>query len=355
MVSTVMPSLLTSKESQDAKFSKLLQVDEDAAASEGPATRQLEGLPHPLITQAEWEDFESKVKIPTVYAPPQKNSSWQNSLLYCLLRSPCCCCQGSMQRHLCGISRVETLKVTDPDEAFKRMLAVSNPNCPEHLQGIWWLEDNVAPEGLVLFQDSEWFQEGVFVKDGKYNWTYDGNDLAGLIESTNNWKVVSRVQFETSPNGRWMAINWRADQPRGHAFIYRLQEGDVLRRPDGSLVDFAPGIDMVRQSYETFDPSTPMIYQYLVRRVAHLDDDGNLVKTKYYDKVKAVAEASTFWNGLRNCFRQADPSFRWMPDTQVFALSTPELQGWSLTTASATSAASATTGASAPTQDVMTC
>jgi len=68
-----------------------------------------------------------------------------------------------------------------------------------------------------------------------------------------------------------------------------MQPGDQIHRPDGSPVEFEPG-DMMRMAFhDNTDPSSGLAYQYLVRRVAYMDDSGNLVKTKAYEELKRRA------------------------------------------------------------------
>eukprot|EP00929_Paragymnodinium_shiwhaense_P014410 TRINITY_DN122319_c0_g1_i1.p1 TRINITY_DN122319_c0_g1~~TRINITY_DN122319_c0_g1_i1.p1 ORF type:complete len:361 (+),score=51.88 TRINITY_DN122319_c0_g1_i1:39-1085(+) len=345
MAATVLPQLLsfrTAQESQDVKFTKLLQADEPTEqleASAGQTTHNLKPRVYAPVSSADWEDFERKVTPPVPYAPPQLNNCCCLSVAYCMMRFPCCgCVQTCTQRCCCSTWKLQKLAISDPDELFMQMLSVKNPACPEYLKGIWWMEDDVAPEGLLTFQDAEWFADGPFVKDGWHGWSYASNSIGGLGLIGLNWLSNPRTQFEPAPGGRWIGIRFSDRKPFN--FIYVLNDGDVLRRPDGSLVDFTPGEDLLRQTFSSFDPQTPVLYQYLVRRVAYLDADGSLVKTKHYEKLKASASTSTAWQGLKNCFRQAAPDFKWIADPQVVAISTPELMGWSST-------------ASAPAQEAM--
>eukprot|EP00929_Paragymnodinium_shiwhaense_P023325 TRINITY_DN1462_c0_g2_i1.p1 TRINITY_DN1462_c0_g2~~TRINITY_DN1462_c0_g2_i1.p1 ORF type:complete len:353 (-),score=43.20 TRINITY_DN1462_c0_g2_i1:487-1506(-) len=323
-----LPQLLTSSGPQGMETAKLLEVDAPNEEQTKSQVCKVNPLPWPLVTAFDWEVFESKAKAhpPTLYSTPQKPDNCCISCLLWAQRQTCgTCCRSCCMR--CGRSclPLQRFKVTDPDEVFNQMLSVTHPRCPESLKGIWWLEDNVGSEGLVTFQDADWQTESIALKLNTYNWTYDSNGLGGIWLTINAWLFGGRHQFEFSPSGDWINIHIRFGNSH---FIYVLKEGDVLKRPDGSLVDFTPGEDLLRVSYSSFDPETAVMYQYLVRRVAYLDSDGRLVKTKAYERLKAVAERSTTSEGIKNIFGQSDPEFRWIEDEQVVAISTPERQGW---------------------------
>eukprot|EP00929_Paragymnodinium_shiwhaense_P023324 TRINITY_DN1462_c0_g1_i1.p1 TRINITY_DN1462_c0_g1~~TRINITY_DN1462_c0_g1_i1.p1 ORF type:complete len:352 (-),score=43.24 TRINITY_DN1462_c0_g1_i1:476-1495(-) len=328
-----LPQLLTSQAQQGVETAKPLEMEASSNEQTSSQVCEERPLPWPLVTAGEWDAFEGKARPPpSLYSPPQKpNNCCVSCLLWAqrqtcgsCLRSCCMCCSASCMP-------LQRFKLTDPDGVFKQMLSVSHPRCPESLKGIWWMEDNVGSEGLLTFQDADWKTEHISLKLNTSNWTYDSNGLGGIWLTINGWLFGGRHQFQFSPSGDWINVHNRFGNSH---FIYVLKEGDVLKRPDGSLVDFTPGEDMMRISYVSFDPESAVHFQYLVRRVAYLDSDGRLVKTKAYDRLKAVAERSTTFEGIRNIFRQSDPKFQWIEEEQVVAISTPERQGWCSTTGS---------------------
>merc|ERR1712113_511819 len=82
-----------------------------------------------------------------------------------------------------------------------------------------------------------------------------------------------------------------------------IQPDDVFYRPDGSRLDIEAG-DMLRVSYldENVDPKFrrhperghTLMFQYLVRRIAYLDEAGRLVLTpSYYDLADRAAGPSS--------------------------------------------------------------
>jgi len=70
---------------------------------------------------------------------------------------------------------------------------------------------------------------------------------------------------------------------------YEPGEEDELRRPDNTTVNFTAGEDLLRISYDSSLSQAGVNYQYLVRRVAKLEN-GTLVKTpNYYEQLARAA------------------------------------------------------------------
>merc|ERR1719343_543937 len=93
-------------------------------------------------------------------------------------------------------------------------------------------------------------------------------------------------RFHISPDGKWINIQLVVQSANDSHWIYVIQDGDVFRRPDNTIVDVTPGQDMMRLSYMDGE----IVFQYLVRRVAFLTSDGELVKTKAYEELLAEAK-----------------------------------------------------------------
>jgi len=245
----------------------------------------------PLKQQPNWNSLVA----PMVYNPPQLKKSWQPCCLgnvnWMTRDSPVCnsfpCCIGQFCRG-CVLPCLNKKKqmISQPDEWFVRMLQAAKPGCPERFQGIWWMKDNNVPEELVTMSDGLWRpgpEPGQMTAEMMMykNWTYGGTSAFGSIlaclEATEKLKSTW-----TWDGGQWIWIG-------GASFIYLLEEGDVLRRPDGSVPAYTPGVDMMRVTWsgsspEDMDTSKPF-FQYLVRRVASLDPAGRLVKTDAYNEL----------------------------------------------------------------------
>mmetsp|Transcript_11401 Transcript_11401/g.12774 ORF Transcript_11401/g.12774 Transcript_11401/m.12774 type:complete len:295 (-) Transcript_11401:191-1075(-) len=264
----------------------------------------------PLMSPEEWQQWDQFAEPPQIYDPPQKRDSGTTAAVYKCLRSSCCGCARCVRLLTCGpCCGFRSVRILDPSLWFVKMLQNQNPTCPELLKGIWWLQDNVAAEGLLTFQDGQWFTPQVMVKSAKYNWTVDAYNWWGLILSANFWIRGGIHQFEVSPNSNWINIKV---QTSGSDWIYVIQPGDVFRRPDGTVLQVIPGEDLMRISYETMDTNSPITYQYLVRRVAFLDAGGNLVKTQRYAELAAAARQPQGW-----CCELCEPSLPYhIEDTQ---------------------------------------
>lgn len=241
------------------------------------------------------DEWANTAAIPEVYNPPQKSLArlfgvkcsclnpcvW--TCCYCPARTPCSCCASCARCICCWGLGARTVHFSQPDDWFTQMLSYSHPNCPAELKGIWWMQDNVAAEGVLTFQDGDWETPKVMRKTAQYNWTVDRNNCGGMCLSTNFWVHGGKHLFRASSDGKWIHIKIHLG---GNHWIYVLQPGDVLRRPDGTKLDITPGEDLLRVSY---DASGGYMYQYLVRRIAYLDDSGALVKTQRYQEILQAA------------------------------------------------------------------
>ena len=247
-----------------------------------------------FLKDLDWNKFEADaIPLAQLYNPPQLVSSCSGfgaRLSMCINSLfthrapicakpviPCCCAKAVQSR----IADLATVKLSDPDDWFVKMLSVEHPNTPEFLKGLFWMEDNYAPEVLLTFQDMDWVsgKQGYFMP--KYSWTNDPSCIGTVCLCNNfNGSPASAWPFSVSPNDRWINID-----PQ---WIYRPTEGEKITRPDGSVVEMAEG-DMIRMGFRNnSDPTSGVTYQYLVRRVAYMQN-GKLIKTKNYDELRRRA------------------------------------------------------------------
>eukprot|EP00429_Kryptoperidinium_foliaceum_P030480 CAMPEP_0176127592 /NCGR_PEP_ID=MMETSP0120_2-20121206/64446_1 /TAXON_ID=160619 /ORGANISM="Kryptoperidinium foliaceum, Strain CCMP 1326" /LENGTH=276 /DNA_ID=CAMNT_0017462625 /DNA_START=115 /DNA_END=945 /DNA_ORIENTATION=+ len=239
------------------------------------------------MTDDEWAAWEGKAVKPELYDPSVATfEDW--FLCPARARMPCCmpCCRFLC---CCGL-RLNRESLHSPDEWFMRMLRERHPNCPEEFAGIWWMKDNDAAEGLITLQDGSWENPRLMRKSAKYNWTVDADNLWGAFLTANFWVRGGNHEFSRSPSGKWVQIS--AIGVGASNFIYVIQPGDVIKKPDGTILETTPGEDMIRVSYKTLDNQDTVTFQYLARRVAYLDEEGKLVKTKYYSEIVDVARMS---------------------------------------------------------------
>ena len=252
-----------------------------------------ERVPPPTwLKDLDWAKFEAAaLPLTKVYNPPQLisqcsgicarvsmcgNSLFTHRAPICARPMIPCCCASVAQGRIPELAQV---KLSEPDDWFLKMLSVEHPNTPEFLKGLWWMEDNYAPEVLLTFQDMDWVSgtQGYFMP--KYSWTNDPSCIGTVCLFANfSGSPSSAWPFNVSPNGKWININ-----PQ---WIYVPDEGERITRPDGSVVEMGRG-DMMRMSFnDPSDPTSGVNYQYLVRLVAYKDPkDGKLTKTKGYDEL----------------------------------------------------------------------
>merc|ERR1712048_1445465 len=139
-----------------------------------------------FLTTLDWKRFEEAARpFITTYDPPQlKGPYYAASLTDCFThRSQVCtqsplCCAPMFQK---CVGNLEYGKLSEPDTWFSRWLEVENPNMPEFMKGIYWMEDNVAPEVVMTFQAMDWRRGGMqgYIMP-KYNWTSDVSCMGTL-------------------------------------------------------------------------------------------------------------------------------------------------------------------------------
>eukprot|EP00440_Ansanella_granifera_P036225 gb/GFBE01039308.1/.p1 GENE.gb/GFBE01039308.1/~~gb/GFBE01039308.1/.p1 ORF type:complete len:348 (+),score=57.36 gb/GFBE01039308.1/:1-1044(+) len=245
----------------------------------------------------DWNKWENVYKPPNIYDPPQLKDinclgiPHANRCCGCQHRSPCCkwpvvpCCCAAMCQYCLTCPSPARVKISDPDEWLMKLLSTSaSPNCPDFLKGVWWMCDNVGiPEVLTTFQDAYWQEDQMLgLKPGMWNWgvpptAWGAGQLKGCwyrAEGPGTWQL----RMEISPNKKWVSL--------GGYFMYVIQPGDTFTRPDGTPIKAVPGEDMMRCNFKQWDDATTeVMYQYMVRKIAYLDDSGKLVKTKNYDEL----------------------------------------------------------------------
>jgi hypothetical protein len=144
---------------------------------------------------------------------------------------------------------------------------------------------------LFTFQDADWTSSNSFFKSKISGWTYDPTCFGAFVAVT-SMNTLEYVRGELSPDGKWwLQRAGNASNPEKNNFwIYIVQEGDKFTLPAGGFLDVEPG-DLVRISWaDWLDCTSPIMYQYVMRRVAYYDENRNLVKTKHYhDMMKNIA------------------------------------------------------------------
>lgn len=152
------------------------------------------------------------------------------------------------------------------------------------------MKDNNVPEEVVTLEDSPWVTGP---NPGEYtgemvmykNWTYGGTSAFGSILAC--IEGSQKLKSKWVMHGKWVWLEKTS-------FMYLLDENDVLKRPDGTLPAFTPGVDILRITWagdnlENMDVSKPF-FLYLVRKIAFLDGSGQLVKTPAYNELKERTE-----------------------------------------------------------------
>jgi len=246
----------------------------------------------------DWQEWNKRApQPPQVYDPPQLRPGFlPKQLCLCLnwwnQRSPLlagplipCCCAASVYK--CCIPNREYVSFAEPDKWMLKMLSTgTHPNCPEEMKGIFWLSDNIAAhEHLVTFHDAIWANDKLALKSLQYNWTRGPTAFgAGLFTAI---KVKGNtLRIELAPDSGWVSIAGSSGNP---TWMYRPKEGETFKYPDGSTL-VPEKYSLMRVTWgDDANPTSEISYQYWVRRVAYLDESGNLVKTPAYDELKRLS------------------------------------------------------------------
>mmetsp|Transcript_32472 Transcript_32472/g.91207 ORF Transcript_32472/g.91207 Transcript_32472/m.91207 type:complete len:292 (+) Transcript_32472:90-965(+) len=265
--------------------------------------------PEMAMTPAGWTEWESKARPPLIYQPPQETGAVAMNCVYPCLRSYCCgvpACVRCCVLKPCCHQRI--VSISQPDEWFAEMLSRTHPLCPDKYKGVFWMMDNVASEVVNTLQDGDWSSPRFMRKSA------DAYNIWGSILSCNFWLRGGVHQFEAGPLSG------------GSHSIYELQPGDKLSRPDGSNVDFTPCDDFLRVSYAKQVPNSGVSYMYLLRRVAYLDAQGRVVKTKAYDELLEAARRCCAKGQLPFITDAQAVTFAKMPQQQRMGDAVGELQ-----------------------------
>eukprot|EP00437_Effrenium_voratum_P043182 CAMPEP_0181466982 /NCGR_PEP_ID=MMETSP1110-20121109/36739_1 /TAXON_ID=174948 /ORGANISM="Symbiodinium sp., Strain CCMP421" /LENGTH=341 /DNA_ID=CAMNT_0023591785 /DNA_START=47 /DNA_END=1073 /DNA_ORIENTATION=+ len=261
---------------------RILGLYNPGATDEKPALN-----PDHTVNWVKWHELLKDSKLPYMtFDPPQKKEASPKAAATAIssrrgLGSGRPHPAASQIASSTNMAPIPTSRSSDADAWLGKMLQRDAPNCPDFLRGVWWMRDNVANETMLTFQDGEWRQDGrVGMKDAGTNWTTGTSMFGSLLAAIKRFPVT--FEIEPGENPKWMGLR------NGDDWIYLLGEEDKgkLLYPDGSPVDFIPGLDLLRVSVPNGDPYGGVFYQYLVRCIAFKDCDGNIVKTQYYDELK---------------------------------------------------------------------
>jgi len=244
----------------------------------------------------DWDKYKELVKGIDIltYDPPQKKPQFAAACrnINCFTpRSPWCVgfplCGSELMQCFVKYWRgdeVQHVYLSQADDWFLRLMEPSTEKnlCPEFLKGVWWMKDNVANETVVSMESGFWgyppqVETGlpVGVKHAYRNWT-TGSSFWGSILL----KMKGRMwpTFQIDPGMKWMSIS-KDD------WIYILDENDKLVDPQGNPVPFTPGTDLMRISWVEGKPEKGIFYQYILKRVAMKDENGQLVKLPGYQEL----------------------------------------------------------------------
>jgi hypothetical protein len=139
--------------------------------------------------------------------------------------------------------------------------------------------------------------------------------------------------FYISPNKKWTSLT----EPGSKNVFYELQPEDKgkIKRSDGTYLEFEPG-DKLRLKWQetgipSLDKNPVLVYIALQRRIAYLDQNGDLVKVQpnYDNYIRACSTADPYpppWCGFGLCGLSVDQlmaDYRSIPAKQTLNFGTP--------------------------------
>lgn len=225
--------------------------------------------------------WEVDAKLPD-YDPPQIKPKWLTTC-HCInwygKRSPwfpcfnkvCLCC-------LCS----EQILLTDEKTWVPQMLKSIHPRCPNELKGIYWLRDHIQALTLLTFHDCDWSNPQKTRRNLNSNW----------VKANTTWGVLSTVQskigscfymdVEFAPSGNWIYVTFYNLKVY---WMYLFTKNTVLtRKSDGKKIQVYKG-DLMRINFEKWnDPSSKVLYMYLLQRIIVPSSNGTYSKTKTYNE-----------------------------------------------------------------------
>eukprot|EP00930_Biecheleria_cincta_P016192 TRINITY_DN13267_c0_g1_i3.p1 TRINITY_DN13267_c0_g1~~TRINITY_DN13267_c0_g1_i3.p1 ORF type:complete len:321 (+),score=35.75 TRINITY_DN13267_c0_g1_i3:49-1011(+) len=248
----------------------------------------------------DWKTWETlaNANLPKTYEPSPYQLPGRIAGIDCSRRTNFCSCPTACYfkcKIACsGVSRMQTLKISEPEQLLKKMCDVSpDPFCPDFLQGVFWQRDSSSVETLITFQEANWSSPTLASKHQVYNWSFTPMWLSYFF---NAGRGTAWMRIEVSPSGKWLLLD--NDQ-----FAYLVQPGDTFKDLQGEVLDFTKPGDLMRINFnDPVDPSKGVLWQYLAQRVGYLDGTGKLNTTEAYKELLRRAQIpSQSFCGLCAC------------------------------------------------------
>ncbi|CAE7228323.1 unnamed protein product [Symbiodinium microadriaticum] len=199
-------------------------------------------------------DWDAK-SYPGSYQPVQLDSSKYTLPCSCIdwwSKRSCLCCACFPLAHCingrCNPCLAQTVDALDP-EIYKKTLQIKT-FCPEEMRGVWWLEDNLAHETLVIFNDAKWLQSEdnpaiwEFFHDLPQTWFRDPTLFGYILGIAAAWKINDSKWTEQWQS--FVPIVFNFDKGKAYLknfeWIFRINEDEWQKAafkvlPDGTVTD----------------------------------------------------------------------------------------------------------------------
>ena len=221
-----------------------------------------------ILNSEFWQKWEKNAKAPNNYDPPQFEAGWFKTC-YCInwytasspLGTGFPCCMSD-----CLLSCIQPDAYVDlsaENTWGPQLMAHINSECPEEYVGIYWLKDHIQPSVLLTIHDANWINPNFVVKDMSTNWVRNADTCYGAMMGCGSWFFNMKLMIQIAPNGDWLHVH------PGNHWIYKFKTKTRLVDAQGKPFFVNKG-DMMRLNFEKWDdPSSRIIYQYILVKVAH--------------------------------------------------------------------------------------
>lgn len=240
-----------------------------------------------LLNPNEWKQWSENHSNPERYQPMQLTPGYYSRYCCnfdCGHRMPCLlsnCCISSLSCCI-GKQLIDLENEEQSDIHLKNMLLNKSDKCPEYLEGVWWMRDNTAHERFVTLQDADWQTKKYAIKKMSENWTNNPTPIGFFIACCVN-SLGLNMDIEVSPNDDWIAIKYVGRRN----WMYRIGQDMTISDEATDIVnpeDTPLAGDLLRINYPNHLVRENPTYQYVLKKVAYLDENGVLVKTDNWNE-----------------------------------------------------------------------
>lgn len=228
---------------------------------------------------------------------------------------PCATC---LQKLFC----IKSYDLLASDDWLYMMLSVpSDPQCPDEFHGIWWMQDNIAPETLFVFHDAEWKKtENGFEATKKlhYNWMRDPTCFGTVIHLL-SWLGCFDMNIKIKNDSPWIQTN----VIKTTDWLYLPIKKTELFVSEKNISMDHKHSEMLRYIFDSKTGKTR--YQYRLRKIAYLTKNHKITKTSAFSEFISQLNISK-QNQTSHWITTSDTDLQILNSKQILSINTPITQ-----------------------------